>query len=280
LLLLRGLRQGKGARKHEAVIMKNQIGLITGASGGIGYEFSKLLAQDCNILVLVARNRDRLAEVKRELETITPVSVLIIEKDLAKLGAADEIYSELKSKNIGVDILINSAGFGDNGAFSETTWILEEKMIAVNIIALTQMTKLFVKDMVERKSGRILNVASTAAFQPGPFMAVYYASKAYVLSFSEAIASELRGTGVTVTALCPGPTDTGFASAARLEHTRLFTFAKPASAADVARFGYKAMQSGNTVAIHGALNKIMTFSTRMAPRKLLLVIARLLNEKT
>jgi uncharacterized protein len=260
--------------------MKNQTALITGASGGIGYEFAKLIAQDCNILVLVARDRDRLAEVKKELETLASVSVLIVEKDLAKPGAADEIYRELKSKNIGVDILINNAGFGDHGSFSETDWVLEEKMIAVNIIALTQMTKLFVKGMVARKSGHILNVASTAAFQPGPFMAVYYASKAYVLSFSEAIASELKGTGVAVTVLCPGPTDTGFASAARMEHTRLFTFMKPASAADVARFGYEAMQSGKTVAIHGALNKIMALSTRMAPRKLLPVIIRLMHEKT
>ncbi|HYA85815.1 MAG TPA: SDR family oxidoreductase [Nitrospirota bacterium] len=259
--------------------MRNQTALITGASGGIGYEFAKLLAQDCNTLVLVARNGDRLAEVKKELETGTSVSVLVVEKDLAKPGAADELYRELRIKNIGVDILVNNAGFGDNGAFSETDWALEEKMIAVNIIALTQMTKLFVKGMVERKSGRVLNVASTAAFQPGPFMAVYYASKAYVLSFSEAIASELKGTGVTVTVLCPGPTGTGFATTARMEHSRLFNLVKPASAADVARFGYQAMQSGSMVAIHGALNKIMAFSTRMAPRKLLLLVTRLLNEK-
>lgn len=259
--------------------MKKQTALITGASGGIGYEFAKLLAQDCSTLVLVARNRDRLAEVKKELETAAPVSVLLIEKDLAQPGAADEIYRELKSRNIGVDVLINNAGFGDHGAFSETDWVREEKMIAVNITALTQMTKLFVTSMVERKRGRILNVASTAAFQPGPFMAVYYASKAYVLSFSEAIANELKGTGVTVTVLCPGPTDTGFAIAARMEHTRLFTFAKPDSATDVAHYGYEAMQNGKTVAIHGALNKILAFSVRTAPRKLLPSIIRLLHEK-
>ncbi len=260
--------------------MKNQTALITGASGGIGYEFAKLLAQDCSMLLLVARNRDRLAEVKKELETAAPVSVLIIEKDLSKSGAAEEIYGELKSKNISPDILINNAGFGDHGAFSETDWPKEEKMIAVNITALTRMTKLFVQGMVERRSGRIVNVASTAAFQPGPFMAVYYASKAYVLSFSEAVANELKGTGVTVTALCPGPTDTGFATAARMERTNLFTLTKPASAAAVARYGYEAMQKGRTVAVHGVLNKILAFSVRTAPRKMVPVLVRWLHEKT
>lgn len=258
--------------------MNKQTALITGASGGIGHEFAKLLAKDCSVLVLVARNRARLGEIKKELEAAAPVSVLIIEKDLAKPGAADEIYNELKNKNMKVDILINNAGFGDSGPFADTDWLKEQTMIAVNITALTRMTKLFLQGMVERKSGRILNVASTAAFQPGPFMAVYYASKAYVLSFSEAIANELKGTGVSITTLCPGPTETGFASTARMEHSRLFSFMRPASAAGVARYGYEAMQKGKTVAIHGLLNKILAFSVRTAPRKLLPVIVRWLHE--
>ena len=197
--------------------MDGKTALITGASGGIGYEFAKLLAKDCNTLVLVARSKDRLKEIKKELETASPISVIVVAQDLSEPDAAEKIFRRLESEHIIVDILINNAGFGDHGAFVETDWRKEEKMIAVNISALTEMTKLFLKGMVERKSGRILNVASTAAFQPGPFLAVYYASKAYVLSFSEVIVNELKGKGVTVTALCPGPTATGFALAARME---------------------------------------------------------------
>ncbi len=258
--------------------MNKGTALITGASGGIGYEFAKLLAKDCNTLVLVARSKDRLNTIKQELETASPASVTVIDQDLADPGAAEKIFRRLESEHIFVDILINNAGFGDHGAFVETDWQKEEKMIAVNVTALTEMTKLFLKGMVERKSGRIVNVASTAAFQPGPFMAVYYATKAYVLSFSEAIANELEGTGVTITALCPGPTATGFANAARMERSRLFRFGKPASATAVARFGYEAMKKGKTVAIPGFLNKIIAFSTRTSPRKLLPSIVRWLHE--
>jgi uncharacterized protein len=252
--------------------------LITGASGGIGYEFAKLLAKDCNTLVLVARSKDRLNTIKQELETASSASVTVIDQDLADPGAAEKIFHRLESEHIIVDILVNNAGFGDHGAFVETDWQKEEKMIAVNISALTEMTKLFLKGMVERKNGRIVNVASTAAFQPGPFMSVYYASKAYVLSFSEAIANELEGTGVTITALCPGPTATGFANAARMERSRLFRFGKPASATDVARFGYEAMKKGKTVAIHGLVNKLIAFSVRTSPRKLLPIIVRWLHQ--
>ena len=254
--------------------------LITGASGGIGYEFAKLLAKDYNTLVLVARSKDRLKEIKKELETASPISVIVVAQDLSEPGAAEKVFRRLESEHIFVDILINNAGFGDYGAFVETDWQKEEKMIAVNISALTEMTKLFLKGMVGRKSGRIVNVASTAAFQPGPFMSVYYASKAYVLSFSEAIANELRGTGVTITVLCPGPTATGFANAARVEQSRLFRFGKPASATDVARFGYEAMKKGKTVAIPGLLNKIIAFSVRTSPRKLLPGIVRWLHENS
>jgi hypothetical protein len=258
--------------------MNKQTALITGASGGIGYEFAKLLARDCRTLVLVARSRDRLQAVKKELESAHPVSVRVMDKDLSLPGAADEIYLELGKARIDVDILVNNAGFGGYGAFSGTNWKNEAEMIGVNITALTHLTKLFVKDMIVRKSGKIVNVASTAAFQPGPFMAVYYASKAYVLSFSEAIANELKGTGVTVTALCPGPTDTGFAAAADVEQSRLFRLRRAASAAEVARYGYNAMRKGKTVAVHGLLNKIMAFSVRLSPRKLLPAVVRRLHE--
>jgi len=175
--------------------MKNQTALITGASGGIGYEFAKLLARDYGRLVLVARSEGRLGKIKQELEAAHPVSVIPIAQDLSEPGAAERIFRRLEDERITVDILINNAGFGEHGAFVETDWQQEEKMIAVNITALTGMTKFFAKSMVAQRNGRIVNVASTAAFQPGPFLAVYYASKAYVLSFSEALSNELKGTG-------------------------------------------------------------------------------------
>jgi len=259
--------------------MQNKTALITGASSGIGYELAKILAKNCDVLVLVSRRQERLLEVKKELENSSRVFVKIIVKDLSQPGAVDDIYRELESEKISVDILINNAGVGHLGSFTETDWRHDTDMIATNIMALTHMTKLFVKDMIVRKNGKIINVASTAAFQPGPFMAVYYASKAYVLSFSEAIANELQGTGVTVTALCPGPTATDFAKVAEMERSRLFSIKPPASAAAVARYGYDAMMKGKTVAVHGVVNKIIAFSVRLSPRKLVPLISRRLHEK-
>jgi len=258
--------------------MQNTTALITGASGGIGYEFAKILAKECTTLVLVSRNKDRLLQIKQELEVAGKATVVVVAKDLSFPGAPDEIYRELREQGIAVDILINNAGFGGHGAFSERTWEDDSAMIAVNITAVTHLAKLFVPGMVERKRGRIMNVASTAALLPGPFMAVYYASKAYVLSMSEALANELQGTGVTVTALLPGPTATNWALTASVDHARLFRMLKPASAADVASYGYAALMKGKTVAIHGMMNKIMASSLRTAPRKLLTKIVRWLHE--
>ena len=258
--------------------MNRKTALITGASGGIGYELAKLLARDCGTLVLVARSEDRLQQVKKELEAIAPVKVLVVPQDLSRVDAAARIYEELEKAQVAVDILINNAGFGGHGAFVERDWQSESDMIAVNITALTHLTKLFARDMVARKNGRIMNVASTAAFLPGPFMATYYASKAFVLSFSEALANELKGTGVTVTALCPGPTDTNWAKTAGVEHSRLFQYTRPASSEDVARYGYRAMMQGKIVAIQGMLNKLMTQSLRTAPRKLPPAIVRWLHK--
>jgi short-subunit dehydrogenase len=177
-----------------------------------------------------------------------------------------------------VDVLVNNAGFGLNGRFAETDLDRELAMIQVNIAALTHLTKLFLKPMVERGRGRILNVASTAAFQPGPLMAVYYASKAYVLSFSEAIAEELGGTGVTVTALCPGPTATGFAEAAEMTNSRLFKLKKPMTSMDVAKAGYRAMQRGKRIVVTGAMNKLLAQSVRISPRALVTKVTRTLQE--
>src|SRR5262249_24880460 len=169
---------------------------------------------------------------------------------------------------------------GVAGSFVENDLARELAMIQVNVVALTELTKLLLPAMVARGSGRILNVASTAAFQPGPGMAVYYATKAYVLSFSEATADELRHTGVTVTALCPGPTDSGFATEARVGASRLFPLAAPARSEDVARAGLEAMKRGQGVVIHGARNKVLAFLVRFTPRRMVTAIARTLNERS
>lgn len=258
--------------------MKN-VALITGASGGIGMELARTHAAKGGDLVLVARSADKLSRLKVELEKAYQVDVLTISKDLAKREGPGEIYEELQQKDIQTDILINNAGFGDYGFFHETDWEKEEQMIDLNMKSLTHLTKLFLPDMIKRRSGRIMNVASTAAFQPGPLMAVYYATKHYVLAFSEAIANEVKDYGVTVTALCPGPTASGFQSAAAMEESRLVNSIKMPSSAEVAEYGYRAMLRGKTVAIHGTANSIMAKSVGFLPRKLVTGLVRRLQEK-
>jgi len=253
--------------------------LITGASSGIGFEFAHLFARDGNDLVLVARTEDKLRDLASRLESQFGIAATVIATDLAKPNAAQEILVTLQVHEIEIDALVNNAGFGLGGPFVETDLVRELEMIQVNVVALTTLTKLLLPAMVSRRSGRILNVASTAAFQPGPLMAVYYATKAYVLSFSEAIADELRGTGVTVTALCPGPTETGFAAVASLESTRLFNITKPMTSRDVARVGYEAMKSGKRVVIPGMRNKLLTQSIRVTPRRMVTTIVRKLQER-
>ena len=258
---------------------QNKTALITGASGGIGYEFAKLLAKDRYNLVLVARSEEKLQQVKNELEAKFKISAKVITKDLSKIGAVDEIYNELEKEKIAIDILINNAGFGDFGKFTETNWKKEAEMIQLNIITLTHLTKVILKGMVERKSGNILNLASTTSFQPCPLMAVYGATKAYVLSFSEALANELKGTGVTVTALCPGPTKTNFSNKANMQNTKLFNDKKLSSSEEVAKCGYEAMKKSKTVVIHGLKNKILASSIRFAPRNLVTKISRKVIEE-
>ncbi|HEX7414176.1 MAG TPA: SDR family NAD(P)-dependent oxidoreductase, partial [Bacteroidia bacterium] len=182
-------------------------------------------------------------------------------------------------QNIKVDYLINNAGFGDFGMFYETDWNKELHMINLNITTLTQFTKLYLKEMVQRKSGKIMNVASTAAFQPGPTMAVYFATKAYVLSFSEAIGNEVRDKGVTVTALCPGATESGFMAAAAMEESKLFKGKKIPTSREVAEYGYIAMINGKSVAIHGLMNYIMANAVRFVPRNWVVNLVRKIQEK-
>lgn len=254
--------------------------LITGASSGIGYELARIFAREKYNLVLVARNEKKLHEIAEGLTKSHNVQVDVLAKDVSILASATEIYDLLTQKGIAVDVLVNNAGFGDFGFFTDTKWEKELEMINLNITALTALTKLFVVDMVKRKSGKILNVASTASFQPGPLMAVYYATKAYVLSFSEAISNELNGTGVTVTALCPGPTESGFQAAADMKDSKLVKGKKLPTSQQVAEYAYKALMSGKVVAVHGMMNKIMAQSVRFSPRAVVRSLVRAMSERT
>jgi len=252
--------------------MKNTA-LITGASNGIGLELAKIHASKGGDLVLVARNKSKLDEIKTELEMQFKVSVYAIGKDLSLSNAALEIYNETNKENIQIDYLINNAGFGDFGMLVETDWDKELQMINLNITTLTHFTKLYLKDMIKRRSGKIMNVASTAAFQPGPMMAVYFATKAYVLSFTEAISNEVIDKGITITALCPGATETGFQAAGGLEDSKLFKDKKLPTGKEVAEYGYSSMVKGKTVAIHGIVNYILANSIRFIPRALVLKVS-------
>lgn len=245
--------------------MKNTA-LITGSSSGIGYELAGIHASKGGDLVLVARNRDKLVKLKADLEKKHHINVHIIIKDLAVPGAAREVFDEVKIHRIVVEYLVNNAGFGDSGFFAESDWSKQEQMINLNIISLAHLTWLFLPDMISRNRGKIMNVASTAAFIPGPTMAVYYATKAFVLSFSQAIDNEVRDHGITVTSLCPGPTRSGFRDAASLEESWVFERAKIPVAREVAEYGYYSMMSGKAVAIHGFTNKIIAHSARIIPR--------------
>ncbi len=253
--------------------------LITGASGGTGAELAKLFAADGHNLVLVARSENKLKELAARLEQQYKIVVHVLAKDLGNYHAAKEIADWCSSNKVTIDYLVNNAGFGDFGFFHESDWAKQEQMINLNITTLTYLTRLFLPGMVERKNGRILNVASAAAFQPGPTMSVYYATKAYVLHFSEAIANELEGTGVTVTALCPGAFESGFQAAAAMEESKLVKGKKLPSSLEIATYGYRQMLKGTRVAIPGLMNKIMANSIRFTPRGLVLKIVRAMQNK-
>lgn len=250
--------------------------LITGASSGIGLEFAHIFAQKWHNLVLVARNTQIFATIKEQYPNIEIIS---LQKDLSQTSAPKEIYEQLHTSWATVDILINNAGFWDFGYFHEIDIQHELAMIDLNVKALTELTYLFGKEMVWRKWGKILNVASTAAFFPGPLMSVYFASKHYVLAFSEGVAEEWAEFGVTVTALCPGPTQTWFEKSANLEQSKLFKWKKLPTAKEVALYGYSAMMQGKRIAVHGLGNKILIALTRYVPTKIWARIVKKGQEK-
>lgn len=240
--------------------------LITGASSGIGLELAHVFAEHGDNLVLVARESGKLTKLAKTLSKQYGLRVEAISLDLTKDGSIEKLYKELNSEGIYIDTLVNNAGFGLHGEFVDADWDKEREMIDLNIRVVTELTSYFARGMQERGRGRILNVASTAAFLPGPMMAVYYATKAYVLSWSVALAEELRESGVVVTALCPGPTKTGFASRARATKSRIFS-GQLASARWVARKGYRGLALGKVVVVPGLQNKLLTFMPRLLSRR-------------
>ena len=252
--------------------------LVTGASSGIGLELARIFAREGYHLVLVARNGDRLRQLASELEKAHGARSLILATDLTEPGAAAYVLDQTTRAGIQVDVLVNNAGFGQYGRFAEND--LEECLgqIQLNITTLTHLTRLYLPGMIERKTGRILNVASTAAFQPGPLMAVYFASKAYVLHFSEALGNELHGSGVTVTCLCPGATVTEFHKRANATRMKLLKLGAM-DARTVAEDGYRAMIAGKPVVISGFKNWLVAQSVRFSPRRLVTTIARKTQEE-
>ena len=259
---------------------ERQTALVTGASGGIGLALARRLAAGGFDLVLTARSAGKLAELAIELSTRHGARVHVIARDLALPEAPAAIAAELAAEGMAVDVLVNNAGYGTYGPFAESDLGAELGMLQLNIVALTHLTGLFLPPMLARRRGRILNVASTAAFQPGPLMAVYYASKAYVLSFSEAIAEELRGSGVTVTALCPGPTASGFQERAAMEESRLVAGKAMMGAEEVAEAGYRGLLAGRRVVIPGWTNRLLAQAYRVSPRRMTTAVVRKMQERT
>jgi uncharacterized protein len=251
--------------------------LITGASFGIGLELARIFAREGHNLVLVARSADRLRQLASDLEKAHGTRSLILAIDLTEPGAAAYLLDQTTRADIQVDVLVNNAGFGQFGFFAESDLEMCLQQIQLNVTTLTHLTRLYLPTMIERKSGRILNVASTAAFQAGPLMAVYYGTKAYVLLFSEAIANELQETGVTVTCLCPGPTTTEFQKRAKITGSRLFKYGSM-DARTVAEDGYRALMAGKPVVISGFRNWLVAQSVRFAPRRMVTAVSRKLQE--
>lgn len=252
--------------------------LITGASGGFGADFARLFAQDGYDLVLIARSEGKLKQLAQELVSQHGIRALVIAQDLTAAAAPQQIFDQLQTAGVQVEVLINNAGFASYGLFHELDMNKELELVQLNVKTLVHLTRLFLPGMVQRGRGRVLNVASTAAFQPGPLMANYYASKAYVLSFSEALANELEGTGVTTTCLCPGPTRTGFQDRAAMQESKLVQGGLMDSMT-VARQGYAGLVAGKTIIVPGFQNWIGTFLPRFVPRKMATRLVRNLQER-
>jgi uncharacterized protein len=237
--------------------------LITGASSGIGLALAREFADNGHPLVIVSPNEGELVPLAGQLERSYGVEVIPIPADLTDAKAPAQILEQIEEKGLDVHTLVNNAGVGQHGEFARGALERDIDMIRLNIEAVVRLTKLFVRPMIAQRRGRILNVASVAAFEPGPFMAVYHASKAFVLSFTEALAVELEETPITVTALCPGITDTDFVSKARMTGTRMFQRGNVMSPAEVARIGYEALQHGEPLCVPGAANKAMVAAQRL-----------------
>jgi len=256
--------------------MKKEYALITGAAEGLGREFARLFVRDGYPVVLVDRNEPRLGALAQELSSAGGVDVRTIFKDLSLPAAAAELRAAMDEQKIAIGIVVNNAGFGVHGFFPETDWKTTEGMLRLNIMTVTHLTRVFLPEMLQKGRGMILNVASTAAFQPGPFMACYFASKAYVLSFTEALAEELSGTGVTVTAFCPGPTRTQFQKQSNTENIRENAFAMEAAPAVAA--AYRGLMKGKRLVIPGFMNKLTVILVRLFPRRLVIRVTRFLEE--
>ncbi|HEU4403502.1 MAG TPA: SDR family oxidoreductase [Candidatus Polarisedimenticolia bacterium] len=254
--------------------MQRTTALITGASSGIGRDLARLLAQHGHDVVLVARREAVLRELAAEMERAHGMRATVLPADLSDPGAPEALAARLRERGLQVDILVNNAGFGTYGPFATTDLATQMRLLRVNITALTHLTGLFLPGMLARRAGRILNVASTAAFQPGPFMAVYYASKAFVLSFSEALASEVRGSGVVVTALCPGPTRTEFQTGARMQGSKLVRRLAFMDSEKVARLGYEGLMKGRSLVIPGLQNRLLAGLVRFLPRRVVIGAVR------
>ena len=253
--------------------------LITGASSGIGLELARIFAREGHDLLITARRKERLNGLKKELEQEFGIEVNTFPVDLADIDSPQKLYDFTQKQSLSVHFLVNNAGVGDYGLFHKSDWNRQAAIIDLNIRALTHLTHLFLPSMVEKESAHILNIASTAAFQPGPFMSVYYASKNYVLAFGEAIANELQDTGVTVTTLCPGPTESEFQKLANMEKSKLFDRLPVATSKQVADYGYKTMLQGKRVAIYGALNRIAPKIVSLFPRKFVTAVVRKIQER-
>jgi hypothetical protein len=251
--------------------------VVTGASTGIGSELAKRFAADRRDVVLVARTESRLQALAEELQGRYSIKAHVLAMDLAEGGAARALYDRITELGLRVGWLVNNAGFGSSGRFLDTALGEYESMIGLNIASLSGLCRLFGEDMVARRGGRILNVASMAGFQPGPNMALYYATKAFVLSLSEALVEEFSGSGVTVSVLCPGPTVTEFQKRAQVEETRLFSGGWAMRAERVATIGYDGMMRGRAIIIPGVFNKLLVQGNRLMPRAIVRKVTGKLN---